>query len=84
MTLRKKTLLTFGIMCAALVVVLYGVSRTILLRSFAELEEQSFNRSVHRTINIFNEHVAQLDRLRLIGRHGMTPAGLWKTETRAT
>ncbi|MBM4135887.1 MAG: hypothetical protein FJ241_03550 [Nitrospira sp.] len=41
MTLRKKTLILLGVASVILLVVLYAISRTVFLKSYASLEEQN-------------------------------------------
>jgi len=62
MTLRQKTLITIGITLIALIAILYGVSRTILLRSFAELETQTVRRNIERARSVLSESLADLSR----------------------
>jgi sensor domain CHASE-containing protein len=56
MTLRKKTLLIITVTLVSLIVVLYTTSSTILLSSFAELEEQDTRRNIERALEaLYNE-----------------------------
>jgi sensor domain CHASE-containing protein len=60
MTLRKKTLIIIGITLIALIAILYGTSRIILLRGFAELEKQSLGQNVERAKSMLFENLAAL------------------------
>jgi PAS domain S-box-containing protein len=60
MTLRKKTLTIIGITLIALISILYGTSRIILLRGFAELEKQSLGQNVERAKSMLFENLAAL------------------------
>ncbi len=60
MSLRKKTLIIIGIILIALIAILYGASRTILLRSFAELETQNVRQNVERAMSVLSESLADL------------------------
>jgi PAS domain S-box-containing protein len=62
MTLRKKTLIIIGITLIGLIAILYGTSRTILLRSFSELETQNVNQNVKRALSVLSESIADLGR----------------------
>lgn len=62
MTLRKKTLIIIGITLIALIAILYGASRIILLRSFAELETQNIRQNVERAMSGLSESIADLSR----------------------
>lgn len=56
MTLRKKTLLIITVTLVGLIVVLYTTSSTILLSSFAELEEQDTRHNIERAQGaLYNE-----------------------------
>ncbi len=61
MTIRKKTLIAIGATFASMVLVLYFVSRVILLGSFAELEEQYACRDVERAQSALFDELAALD-----------------------
>ena len=63
MKLRKKTLIAIGATFACLVLMLYLVSRVILLGSFAELEEQYARRDVERVLSALSDELAALDTL---------------------
>ncbi len=60
MTLRKKTLIIIGITLIALIAILYVTSRSILLRGFAELEEQSLRQNVERAMSVLSMNLATL------------------------
>ena len=61
MTLRKKTLVIIGATFIGLVVILYLVSRSILIGSFAELEEQDTHQNVERVLTALSGDVSLLD-----------------------
>ncbi len=61
MKLRKRTLIAIGVTFACLVLMLYLVSRVILLGSFAELEEQYARRDVERVLSALSDELAALD-----------------------
>ena len=61
MTLRKKTLVIIGATFIGLVVILYLVSRSILIGSFAELEEQDTHQNVERVLTALSGDVSILD-----------------------
>ncbi|MCP4397023.1 MAG: PAS domain S-box protein [bacterium] len=61
MTLRQKTLILIGIIVVALTIGLYFVSRTIMLRSFARLEEEYAQEHIERIRNILLDNFAALD-----------------------
>ena len=61
MTLRKKTLLIIGLTLAGLIVLLYFISQTILLGSYARLEEQSVQQNVERAVTALQDQLSILD-----------------------
>jgi PAS domain S-box-containing protein len=60
MSLRRKTLVIIGATLIGLVAILYLMSQTILLNSYAQLEAASTRRNVERTLNTLSD---QLDTL---------------------
>lgn len=65
MSLRRRTLLLVSLTVIGLVILLYGVSNAILLRSFASLEETSVQNNLSRVQNAIND---DLDTLEATGR----------------
>lgn len=63
MTLRQKTLLVVVTTLAGLMVVLYAGTRSILLDSFAKLEQQGTLENVQRVQDALSDSIAQLDRI---------------------
>ena len=61
LTLRKKILIAIGLMFICLVLFLYTISRIILLRNFAELEEQNTRLDVKRALAALFNEVSILD-----------------------
>ena len=61
-TLRKKTLLFIGLTLVGLVAALYTVSRLVLLRSYAALEEQDTRQNLDRAVSALNDDLLSLDR----------------------
>ncbi len=61
MTLRTKTLAIIGFTLLSLTVVLYFVSRAIMLNSFVELEERSAERNVKRACSAIYEEIGNLN-----------------------
>jgi len=61
MTLRKKTLVIIGATFIGLVVILYLISRSILIGSFTELEEQDTRRNVERVLTALSNDISLLD-----------------------
>ncbi len=51
MTLRRKTLITVGIVFIGLLIILYFISQTLLMRSFSQLEEQRTRQNVEQALN---------------------------------
>ncbi|MBI3930866.1 MAG: HAMP domain-containing protein [Chloroflexi bacterium] len=51
MTLRRKTLMTVGIVFVSLVIILYFISQTILMRRFSQLDEQRTRQNVEQVLN---------------------------------
>src|SRR5579872_2470068 len=62
MSLRKKTLIIITATLAGLLGALYLVSRTVLLGSFARLEEQDTRRNVDLVLSALTDDLAALDR----------------------
>lgn len=63
MTLRKKTLLVTSITLLGLIAVSYVVSSTILLHSFADLEQQNTTRNVSRALEALNDSISNLNKI---------------------
>ena len=61
MTLRQKTLILISSIIVASTIGLYSVSRTIMLRSFARLEEKHTAEHIERIRNILLDNFATLD-----------------------
>jgi PAS domain S-box-containing protein len=61
MTLRKRTLIIVGLTAASLILILYVTLRTIVLSSFAELEEQHARQNVERALGALSDNLAALD-----------------------
>jgi PAS domain S-box-containing protein len=61
MTLRKRTLIIVGLTAASLILILYVTLRTIVLSSFAELEEQHARQNVERALSALSDNLAALD-----------------------
>ncbi len=62
MTLRKTTLLIIGATLVGLIGVLYFTTQTILLSSFANLEEQTVNQNVERVVTALDDKLTSLNR----------------------
>ena len=63
MGMRKRTLITIGATFASLVLMLYFISRIILMESFTELEERYVHRDVERAQSALSNELADLDTL---------------------
>ena len=61
MTLRKKTIFIIVITLTCLIVVLYAISRFVMLESFAELEEQNTRQHVERALGALSDELSSLD-----------------------
>jgi diguanylate cyclase (GGDEF)-like protein/PAS domain S-box-containing protein len=61
MTLRAKTIAIVAVALITLMAMLYISSRTVLLRSFARLEEEATRTDVQRALNALENRVDQLD-----------------------
>jgi len=61
MTLRKKALIVIGVTFACLIVILYFISRIVLLSGFANLEEQHTHQNVERALSALFDEIANLD-----------------------
>ena len=57
MTLRRKTLMTVGIVFIGLVIILYFISQTLLMRSFTQLEEQRTRQNVEQALNALSNDI---------------------------
>src|SRR5687768_2090293 len=62
MTLRTKTLIIIGVTLVGLIVLLYLISQTILLGSYAQLEEQGVRQNVERVQAALLDKLATLNR----------------------
>ncbi|MFZ0544119.1 MAG: CHASE4 domain-containing protein [Candidatus Promineifilaceae bacterium] len=62
MTLRRKTFFVIGITLAAFVLLLYGASRLILLRSYRQLEADSVVEDTERVVKSIDDNLDQLSR----------------------
>ncbi|HXV44028.1 MAG TPA: CHASE4 domain-containing protein, partial [Anaerolineae bacterium] len=60
MTLRKKTLLVFGVALIGLLALLYVTGSAIWLDSFADLEEQITSQNVKRAVNALTDDLTTL------------------------
>ncbi len=61
LTLRKKTLLITGMTLIGLIVVCYAISSTILLRSFAKVEDEDTRRNISRALEALNDNIRTLN-----------------------
>ncbi len=57
MTLRRKTLMTVGMVFMGLLIILYFISQTILMRSFTQLEEQRTRQNVEQALNALSNDI---------------------------
>ena len=62
MTLRKKSLLIFGLLVTGLIGVVYPTSQSILLNQYASLEEDEDGRNLDRVTLAIQQELAQMDR----------------------
>jgi len=62
MTLRIRSLIGVGITLVGLILILSLASRTVLLDSYARLEDQSVRRDVERVLNALSGEIDELDR----------------------
>ncbi|MEO8608709.1 MAG: CHASE4 domain-containing protein [Chloroflexota bacterium] len=60
MSLRIKTLLIIGGVLAALVLILYIITQTVLVKSFDQLEEQNAREHVQRALNTLSDQLNTL------------------------
>ena len=60
-TLRKKTLLFIGLTLVGLIASLYAVSRVVLLRSYAALEDQDTRKNLDRAVSALMDDLSTLD-----------------------
>jgi PAS domain S-box-containing protein len=60
MSLRIKTLLIIGGVLAALVLILYIITQTVLAKSFDQLEEQNVREHVQRALNTLSDQLSTL------------------------
>ncbi len=63
MNIRGKTLITIGTTLVGLIVILYVVSQTIMMGSFADLEEQDVCENVERVQNTLSDELDKIDRM---------------------
>ena len=61
MSLRTKTILLVSVVLASIVVLLFIISRTILLRSYEDLEAQSTENSVQQAMNALQYDIQLLN-----------------------
>ncbi|MCB9076255.1 MAG: PAS domain-containing protein [Anaerolineaceae bacterium] len=61
MTLRNKTLIIISVTLVGLVMLLYFIAQTILLKSFATLEAEDVNQNVERAATALHEQLVILD-----------------------
>ncbi|RLI46145.1 hypothetical protein DRO69_03730 [Candidatus Bathyarchaeota archaeon] len=61
MKLRKKTLIIIGVTNISLIAILYVTSQTILLNSFAALEDQNTRQNVERFQNALSSDLSDLE-----------------------
>ena len=61
MTLRKKTVIIIAVTITCLIVVLYAISRLIMLENFAELEEQHTRQDVEQALSALSRELSSLD-----------------------
>lgn len=61
MSLRNQTILVIGCITLGIIVVLYGLARTILLSSFDELEQDYTRLQVQQVVGILQSDISQLD-----------------------
>src|SRR5262249_23341120 len=60
MSLRVKTLFIIGVVLVSLVVALYVITQTVLVRSFSQLEEQNAREHVQRALNALQDQMTAL------------------------
>lgn len=63
MKLRIKTLMMLGVIFTVLFIILTTVTRTIILSSFQELEDQSVERNIQRAVSMFYHEFDSLRKL---------------------
>ena len=63
MKLRIKTLMMLGVIFTVLFIILTTVTRTIILTSFQELEDQSIERNIQRAVSMFYHEFDSLRKL---------------------
>lgn len=61
MTLRRKTLLIIAGTFYGVIILLFFISRTILLESYTDLENQSTHRDVERVVTAYSQELSSLD-----------------------
>ena len=61
MTLRRKTLLIIAGTFYGVIILLFFISRNILLESYADLERQSAHRDVERVLTAYSKEVSNLE-----------------------
>ncbi len=60
MSLRKKTLIAFGLTFAGLMAALYAVPRSILLHDFAQIEVENVRKNLRRVVEAINNDLTGL------------------------
>ena len=60
MTLRKKTLIIIGAVLIGLIAILYAVSESVIMGSFADLEKQNTTRNVERALGALSDDISGL------------------------
>jgi len=61
MTLRRKTLLIIAGTFYGVIILLFFISRTILLESYTDLENQSTHRDVERAVTAYSQALSRLE-----------------------
>jgi len=57
MTLRRKTVITAGSVLLGLIIILYFISQTLILRSYTRLEEESTSHKVQETVHALRNRI---------------------------
>jgi len=63
MNLRIKTLLIVGGIIIGIGLILYGVSQTILLEGFIDIEKRSISKNVERCVGVLHDDIEELNAL---------------------
>jgi adenylate cyclase len=61
MTLRRKTLLIIAGTFYGVIILLFFISRNILLESYTDLERQSTQRDVERVLTAYSQELSNLE-----------------------